>query len=288
MRDQAVPAPAHLGEKKPGKQPSSCCCRLPDLSLQDPPPSPPPSGHPPPSPHPRTIPRHQALPRRRTQGSVGAPCHLCHSCLPTRSTSITPVGTAVWPQMTGMIGFSQETSGGGERDLPEQGAQPGVHPYLLLSLPPPLPGAAPSPAAAAPAPAGGVSGAPPSLAGGTTPSRPGCARRPPAVPGKGGVRDQEGRRKGSRQDRHQAGLTSAFANLTKVQGRFERSETTRNPRGSFPSETKVALLSSNTTIPQGHTSCNPLVLCRGRNVPLGLLKTEGARQEHSSWAESWD
>lgn len=71
------------GETTPGDWLSSCRCRLPDLSLQIPPPSLLPSGHPPPSPCPRIIPMDQML-LRITQCSVGAPRHLCQLCLPTR------------------------------------------------------------------------------------------------------------------------------------------------------------------------------------------------------------
>lgn len=74
-------------------------------------------------------------------------------------------------------------------DIWERWKGVGVHlafcSHLLPLLQPPLQGAAPSPAAAAPSLAGGASAAPPSPAGVTTPSQPGCAHRPPAVPGKG-------------------------------------------------------------------------------------------------------
>lgn len=126
------------------------------------------------------------------RGSSPAPPPVLPAYKKVLSISLTLVGSAVWLQMAGMTGFSLKTFGRGGREGPTQArAWLGVRSYLLLSPQPPLPGAAPSPAAAAPAPAGGASGAPPSPAGGTTPSRPGCARRPPAMPGKEGVRDSK-------------------------------------------------------------------------------------------------
>lgn len=54
------------------------------------------------------------------------------------------------------------------------------------------------------------------------------------------MRDQEGRRKGSGQDRHLAGLMFAFANLTRVQGHFARSETT-SQEGLFLLKARLSL-----------------------------------------------
>lgn len=92
-------------------------------------------------------------------------------------------------QVTRLLGQEGDRFLAEVRDIWERWKEVGTHlafcSYLLLLLQPPLQGAAPSPAAAAPFLADGASAAPPSPAGVTTPSQPGCAHRPPVMPGKG-------------------------------------------------------------------------------------------------------
>lgn len=183
MRDQAVPAPAHLRETKPLQAPRPIFSVSPSIpsALRASPTFSMPQDHP-------DAPSAAKGTNTGQRGSFPAPLPVLPAYKKVLSISVILVGSAVWLQMTGMTGFSPKTFGRSGRD---PRARLGVHSYLLPSPQPPLPGAAPSPAAAVPALAGGASGAPPSPAGGTTPSRPGCARRPPAMRAKEGVRNSK-------------------------------------------------------------------------------------------------
>lgn len=91
--------------------------------------------------------------------------------------------------------------------------------------------------------------------------------------------------RGSGHDRHLTRLMFDFTNLTQVQGHSERSKT--NSEGTdHPGKVRWHFYHRTQPFDRATHLCKAHTLCGARNVPLALLKTEAARQEHFSGAEN--